>query len=145
MNIKVLYHSSTGNTKKLADAIANELEVNAEPIGEEPILFSEPVDLLFIGDGVYFGKANKRTLSLINKLNPNTIKKVAVFATYGGQEKIGAELKKSLQDRGLSVIEEPFTCQGQSWLFLNRHHPNEQELKEVREYARKVFEKATKE
>ena len=75
MNIRVIYHSSTGNTEKLARAIADTLNVEAEPLGEDPISFSEPVDLLFIGDGIYFGKANKRTRSFIDRLDAKMIKK----------------------------------------------------------------------
>lgn len=139
MNIKVLYHSSTGNTRKLAYAIADTLKIPAEKIGESTLTFSEPVDLLFIGDGIYFGKANKQTIALINQLDPGLVRNVAVFATYGGQEKIGSDLSKLLQDRGLTIVEEPFTCKGQSWLVLNRHHPNESDLQKIRAYAKKVL------
>jgi flavodoxin len=141
MNIKVIYHSSTGNTEKLARAIAGALNITAEPIGKEPVSFSEPVDLLFIGDGVYFGKANKWTASLIDQLDPKMVKNVAVFATYGGQFKIGADIKELLQNKGLKVVGEPFTCKGQSWLFLNRNHPNEADISKVREYAKNAVVK----
>lgn len=135
MNIKVVYHSSTGNTEKLACAIAEALNTIAEPIGKEQISFSDPVDLLFIGDGIYFGKANKRILTFIDRLDPKMIRNVAVFATYGGQVKIGTDIKKLLQNKSLKVVGEPFTCKGQSWLFLNHSHPNETDIKKAREFA----------
>jgi flavodoxin len=138
MNIKVIYHSSTGNTKKLAHAIANKLNIQAEPLGEEPISFSEPVDLLFIGGGIYFGKVNKRMRSFIDRLDPKMIKNAAVFATYGGQANIGTDIKKLLQNKGLRVVDEPFTCKGQAWVFLNRNHPNETDITKVREYTSKI-------
>lgn len=142
MNIKVMYHSSTGNTAKIACAIADTLNVKAEPVGEEPISFSSPIDLLFIGDGVYFGKANKKTISFINRLDPNIVKNVAVFATYGGQADIGANIQKLLRDKGLKVVGEPFTCKGKAWGFLNRKHPNEADLSIAREYAKTIRSKA---
>lgn len=141
MNIKVLYHSSTGNTEKIANAIADALNVNAERIGGENE-FSTPVDLLFVGDGVYFGKPNKRTVTFIERLNPNTVKNVAVFATYGGQSGIGADIRKLLQAKGLKVIGEPFTCKGKAWGFLNRKHPNVADLSMAREYAKTTLSKA---
>ncbi|MBZ9607352.1 nitric oxide synthase [Clostridium estertheticum] len=141
MNIKVIYHSSTGNTEKLARAIADTLSIQAELLGKDPISFSEPVDLLFIGDGLYFGKANKRTLSLIDRLDPKMIKNAAIFATYGGQAKIGTDIKELVQNKGIRVVDEPFTCKGQSWVFINRNHPNEIDLSKVRKYAKNAVAK----
>lgn len=142
MNIKVIYHSSTGNTAKLANAIAEALNVTAEPLGEEPLAFSAPVDLLFIGDGVYFGKANKRTIAFINRLSPDVVKNAAVFATYGGQNKIGMDIVKLLRDKGIKVISEPFTCKGQAWALINRKRPDENDLKAACEYAKAAITEA---
>jgi len=141
MNIKVIYHSSTGNTEKLAREIAYTLNVHAEPIGEDNISFSEPVDLLFIGDGIYFGKINKRTRSFIERLDPKMIKNAAIFATYGGQSKIGTDIKELLQNKGIRVIDEPFTCKGQTWVLINRNYPKETDLSKVRQYAENTVAK----
>ena len=141
MNIKVLYHSSTGNTEKLARAIADTLNIQAKPLGDDPISFSEPVDLLFIGDGIYFGKVNKRTRSFIDRLDAKMIKNVAIFATYGGQSKIGTDIKEMIQNKGIRVVDEPFTCKGQSWVFINRNHPNETDLSKVSKYAKNAVAK----
>jgi len=144
MNIKVIYHSSTGNTEKLARAMADTLNIQAEPLGKEPVSFSEPVDLLFIGSGVYFGKVNKRMASFIDQLDPQMIKRAAVFATFGGQAKIGTDIKALLQNKGIRVVDEPFTCKGQAWLFVNRNHPNETDLSNIRKYAKDVVAKVDK-
>lgn len=141
MNIRVIYHSSTGNTEKIAHAIADTLNIKAEQAGKGAIAFSEPVDLLFIGDGVYFGKANKKTVSLIDRLDPKMIKNAAVFATCGGQVKIGTDIKKLLQDKGVRVVGEPFTCKGQSWIFLNRNHPDQTDISKACEYAKNTVVK----
>lgn len=141
MNIKVLYHSSTGNTKKLAETIADTLNISAEPIEKDMSALSTPIDLLFIGDGIYFGKPNKNTTAFINQLNPKIVKNVAVFATYGGQTKIGSDIQKLLKDKGLQVLGKPFICKGQSWVFINRNHPNNTELKEVAKFAKKSVER----
>lgn len=138
MNIKVMYHSSTGNTTKIAYAIADTLNVKAEPIGDA-LVSSTPIDLLFIGDGIYFGKANKKTVSFINQLDPDIVKNVAVFATYGGQDAIGDKMQQLLRDRGLNVVGQPFTCKGQSWVIRNRKHPSQEELSSAREFAKAVL------
>lgn len=142
MNIKVLYHSSTGNTKKLARAIAAAAGTDALPIGGEPRTINAPVDLLFIGDGIYAGKPNKDTIALIDSLDPATIKHAAVFATCGGQTKIGDILRGLLEQKGIKVIDS-FTCKGQSWFFLNRHHPGREELTAASDFARKAIAKVS--
>lgn len=145
MNVKVFYHSTTGNTEKLARAIADVMQVEAEKIEKHNSdSFSEPVDLLFIGDGVYFGKPNKKTSSFIATLDPKVVKNVAVFASYGGQKTIGNDISKLLQAKGIRVISEPFICKGQSWLVLNRNHPNASELSKAREYASNIYSKVNR-
>lgn len=138
MNVMVVYHSSTGNTKKLADAIAGALAVKATPIGEGSFSFSQPVDLLFVGDGIYFGKASQETRAFIERLNPAMIKNAAVFATFGGQSKITSQLHEQLRGKGMNVIEESFSCRGKSWAIMNRKHPSEDELSKARGYAKRV-------
>ena len=50
MNIAVRYYTKTGNTKRLAEAVANAVGVEALPISE-PV--AEPVDILFLGNSYY--------------------------------------------------------------------------------------------
>ena len=47
MTFAVRYYTKTGNTKRLAEAVAKELGVEALPISE-PV--TEPVDALFLGN-----------------------------------------------------------------------------------------------
>lgn len=139
MNIRVIYHSSkSGNTEKLAKAIAEELGVKAERMGKDGISFARPVDLLFVGDGIYWAKPHRITRRFFKELNPAPIKNAAVFATYGNQFKIGDDLKKLLQDKEINVVGEPFTCQGASVGTKNQGHPDEADLQNVRAFARHI-------
>ena len=138
MVIKVMYHSATGNTRKIAEAIAQELGIEAEKIGKEQAPISEPIDLLFLGDGIYAGKPGKETISFIEQLTPEVVKNAAVFATYGGQNVIGDRIAALLKDKGLSIAGEPFTCKGKCWFFINRKRPNESDLEMSRQFARSI-------
>ena len=61
MYIRIVYHSGyKGNTMKVATAIAETLNISAERIGKEKIEFTEPVDLLFVGSGIYMHKPHNR-------------------------------------------------------------------------------------
>ena len=139
MEIKVVYHSSTGNTEKLARAIADMLNIQAEHIGKDDISFSDKVDLLFIGDGIYWNGAHRKTKNFITKLNPENIKNAAVFGTYGNQFKIGDILKELLSKRGINVAGTPFTCKGKSVGTKNQGHPDENDLKMACEYAKNII------
>lgn len=134
MNIKVLYHSQTGNTKKLAESMAGALGVTAEKIAENSII--EPVDMLFIGDGVYVGGPNKETVSFIKTLNGSLVKKAAVFGTYGGQKKAIITMMELLKEQGINVADESFGCRGKSWVFFNRKHPSMEDLKAAKTFAK---------
>ena len=139
MKIKVVYHSSTGNTEKLACAIADMLNTKAEHIGKDDISFSDEVDLLFIGDGIYWNGAHRKTKKFIAKLDPKMIKNAAVFGTYGNQFKIGDILKSLLTEKGINVVGAPFTCQGKSVGTKNQGHPDENDIKMACEYANSVI------
>lgn len=141
MNIHVVYHSKTGNTEKLAKAIADTLHTKAIPIGDAAVSFSQPIDLLFIGDGVYFGKMHKETVAFLLQLSPSTVKNVAVFSTYGGQDKVGTDISDLMQKRGFKVIGKPFSCKGKAWGLLNRKHPGELDLENARAYAKDIAAK----
>jgi flavodoxin len=138
MNIQVVYHSRTGNTQKLAEVIANTLKVKAVPIGNAAASLSQPIDLLFIGDGVYFGKMHKETAAFLSQLSPSTVKNVAAFSTYGGQDKVGTDISNLMQERGFKVVSKPFSCKGKAWGFLNRKHPNTLDLENACAYAKDV-------
>ena len=140
MNIKVMFHTTTGNTGKVAEAIAAAAGVKAESI-EGAVLPSEPIDLLFIGDGLYGGKAHKKTTEFINSLGTGKVKNAAVFATYGGQAHIGEIITKHLRDKGINVIGEPYTCKGKCWIFINRRHPDETDFEKAREFAKTMIGK----
>lgn len=88
MNIAVRYQSRGGNTKAVAEAIANAAGVKAEPIS---VPLDGPIDTLFVGGGVYKWGIDDELKDYLNKLNPATVTSVAAFSTAGvmdGTDKI---------------------------------------------------------
>lgn len=106
MKIAVRYHSRGGNTRTVAEAIANAAGVMAEPI-EVPI--DTPVDLLFIGGGFY-GGAFKGDIDpalrrYVNGLSSDTVKLLAAFSTAGVMD--GARrIATAARGKGISVHSE---------------------------------------
>lgn len=106
MNVAVRYHSRGGNTRTVAEAIARATGVSAEPID---VPLGAPVDLLFIGGGVYGGAIKGDIDSALRQyleaLGPNTAKSVAAFSTAGimdGAKRIGTIVRA----KGIQVHEE---------------------------------------
>jgi len=99
MKIAVRYQSIGGNTKSLAEAIAIKAGVTAKPI-TEPL--KEPVDLLFIGGGVYAHGLDDSLKSYLESLDGSTVKSVAAFSTAGAMD--GAKRIVSIvNEKGISV------------------------------------------
>ena len=101
MNISVRYQSRGGNSKAVAEAIAKEAGVTAEPLD---VPLDGQVDLLFIGGGLYAWNIDNTLRAYLKSLDPNTVKTVAAFTTggmFGGTGKIAAEVKA----RGIAVCE----------------------------------------
>ncbi|MCD8125910.1 MAG: flavodoxin [Clostridiales bacterium] len=141
MNIQVIYHSQGGNTKKVAETMAQELKVTALPIEQAQDICREPVDLLLIGDGMYFGGMSGGMKRFIDALEPQKIKKAAVFSTSGSSWPMGpAGLKKRLTSRTISVLEQSFKCHGSAFGVAFPSHPNETDLNNARKFARSVAE-----
>jgi flavodoxin len=138
MDIKVLFHSKTGNTKKVAEAISKAVNVPAEIIPVK--LPAEPIDLLFIGDGIYMSTIDKKTEEFIKTLNGNMVKYAAIFSTYGGQNKAADKMKELLSKQGIRVADESFSCRGKAWFILNRKHPSEAELNAAAEFAKRIVD-----
>jgi flavodoxin len=81
MNIRVFYCSKTGNTKKVAETMADVLGCKAESILSD----REPVsaDILFLGAAVYATfnhEVNPAVSEFIARLDPIKIGKVVLFS-----------------------------------------------------------------
>jgi flavodoxin len=82
MNAVVVYYSESGNTQKVAQAIAAGLGSQARSITEaEPDSLSA-FDLICIGTPVHNSAPDKRIVSFIAQMPDMSGKKAAVFFTY---------------------------------------------------------------
>jgi len=135
MNFEVIYYTKTKNTKKIAEVIAQELDVSAENVKEKNKISKDSIVLL--GSGLY---ANRLGKDIVNFIESNDFKgiKVAVFGTSGeGMGKETQILKDMLEKRGAIVIDE-FHCKGKAMYLFQRSHPTNEEFERAREFARKL-------
>jgi flavodoxin I len=130
---EVVYYSMTGNTKKLADAIASELSVAAEKVNTNTKLADE--SLVFLGTGLY---GPFRGLKQFIDRTDFAGRKVALFGTSGegkGRE-VGA-LEQAVSTKGADIVGK-FHCKGEFLFFINRNHPTSEDLENARNFARQV-------
>ena len=138
MKSAVIYYSATGNTKKIAEVIAEVLGTKAKSIEEEVNL--QDCDLVCVGTGVRFTRMESPMEDFLNNLEQLPGKKGAVFGTYGYVPRGFLEkMAALLEGKGIEVIGE-WSCQGQFLKGLNRGRPNEKDLKDAREFAANIKE-----
>ena len=130
----VRYFSRGGNAKKVAQAIAEEVHVKARAIPEPP---EGKVDVLFLGTSVYAAGVDEAVRRYIDALNSSMVGKVVVFSTAAIKTSAYPQMKKLLEGKGIEVSEEEFHCRGQ-FTALHRGHPDENDLKNARKFARQI-------
>ncbi|GAB1456014.1 hypothetical protein MASR2M48_13210 [Spirochaetota bacterium] len=139
MNIRVAYYSATGNTRKVASAIASAVGTEAVDIAScAP--GSEPVDTLFLGAAVYANQdhgLHKTVKNFIADLDPQKIKRVAVFSTGFIQSEALHMLRDLLDKQGIPVVEEGYFCLGR-FTFFNMGHPNTKDIADAAAFAKRV-------
>jgi flavodoxin len=138
MVVKVIFHSMTGNTRKVAEAIASEVGVRAEEVATGTL--NDNIDVLFLGDGNYGSNIHAKTKQFIAGLDPHKVKNVAIFGTYGGVNNAAPKMKALLETKGLHIVNDGFTCKGKAWLFMNRKSPTEADIAAAKAFARQVIE-----
>ena len=136
MTVNVIYYSRKGNTQKVADAIAEVCGVKAIDIAQ-PHSLGE-TDLLFIGMGVYAGKADQSLLDYLDNLPVNIIKGAALFSTSASGKDRSEMVVNLLEHKGIVVYPKHLCLKGQ-FLFLNPKRPNEEDIEVAKKYAQEVL------
>lgn len=139
MKTQVMYYSRSGNTKKVADAIAQALgQVSKSVPLDYPM---EDVDILFLGAGAYANQVGKRMIEFISTLNSSQVKNVVLFGTNGGHENSLSYMRGLLWEQGIKVIEKTYSCKGKFFFFIHRKHPSDEDLRKAQEFAKALYEK----
>ena len=131
MNIEVRYFSRSGHTKKVAEAIAKAVGVEAKDCSSP---LTAPVDLLFLGGSVYWGGVDKTLKQFIDQLNPVKVKCVATFGTAAMKKEPDRETEKLVHNKGIPVSTHSFHCRGE-FAAVHKGHPDDDDLKQAASFA----------
>lgn len=102
--IAVRYCSKTkaGNTKRIAEAIADGIGVEPVSIMDEPEL-TEQVDILFLGGAPYANIMAPELREYATKLTKDKVKEVYLFTTSNWSRRTVLALKKMLKEKNIKV------------------------------------------
>ena len=134
MKIAIRYYTKTGNTKKLAESIASVVNVKAKTV-DEPL--TEDVDILFLGSAVYAAGIDKKVKEFIKNIDVN-VGSVVNFSSAALIESTYKQVKSEVEKKGLNMSEDEFHCRG-AFKFVHRGRPNEDDLKDVQEFAKRII------
>jgi len=151
MKTLVIYVSTHhGNTKKIAEVIAEVLQAPLKRVDEVNVGEVEDYELIGFGSGIYAGRHHKGLFGFVEKLPSCFGKKAFIFSTKGGTPTFLNHwlLRKRLLSRGFEVVGE-FSCKGFDTFGpfrfiggLNKGRPDERDLSNARVFAEGLKVKA---
>jgi flavodoxin len=124
-----------GNTKKVADAIAGELDVAAKSV---KLLNALPeAGILFLGSGSYGDKPGEDMAKFIEAYD-FTGRNVALFGTSGkGAGLEVAAMAEALKKKGANILGD-YHCKGRAFVLVNIGSPGKEDLEAARKFAREM-------
>lgn len=134
MTYAVRYYTQTGNTKRLAEAIAEELGVQALPIST-PI--TEKVDVLFLGNSYYAFTIAPEVREFVAGLEKANVGKIINFGTAAMMNSTYKKVRSVAATKGIPVLDREFHCKGE-FKGMNKGRPNEDDLKAARVFAKSI-------
>ncbi len=132
MKVAVRYYTKTGNTQKLAAAIAKELGVEALPISM-PV--TEPVDILFLGNSYYAFSIDPEVRDFIRSLDKKLVGKIANFGSAAMLNSTYKKVKAEADKVGIPMADKEFHCKGE-FKGVHKGRPNEDDLAAAAAFAK---------
>ena len=133
MNIAIRYYTRSGNTKKLADAISEALNIEAFDVS---MPLSEKTDILFLGCSYYAFDVDPIVKDFIVN-NKDNIGMIVCFGTSAMMKSMKKPVTKVAKTVGITVSDEEFHCRGRFGK-IHKNRPDADDLKDASEFAKKV-------
>jgi flavodoxin len=134
MKVAVRYYTKTGNTKKLAEAVAEAVGVEALPLSAP---LEEAVDVLFLGNSYYAFSIDPEVRDFVRSLDRD---KVGRIVNFGSAAMLNSTLKKVKAEAdkvGIPVDDREFHCKGE-FKGIHKGRPNAEDLKAAADFARSI-------
>ena len=135
MKIAVRYYTKTGNTKRLAEAVAKAVGTEALPIS---VPVEEPVDVLFLGNSYYAFSIDPEVWDFIRSLDSGKIGRIVNFGSAAMLNSTWKKVKAEADKTGIVMDEREFHCKGE-FKGIHKGKPDEDDLKAAAEFAKKII------
>lgn len=136
MNVAVRYYTRSGNTKKLAEAVADALGVKAETTDQA---LAEDVDTLFLCSSVYAYGVDENIKKFIADIHVK-VGRVVNVSTAAVVKSTYKQVGKLLKEKGIPLAEDEFYCRG-SFGPMHKGRPNEKDCKDAAAFAKRIVGK----
>lgn len=133
MNSAIIYATKTGHSKKIAEKIADAMNLTAMNVAQNPRM--EQIDLLYIVGGIYGGKSLPQLLDFIQTLDNINVKKVVLMTSCVSGKSKQNEVREILSNKAIEVMEDEFVCPGK-FLFLKAKHPDQEDISQAIAFAK---------
>ena len=134
MKVAVRYYTKTGNTKRLAEAVAKALGVEALPLSA-PV--EERVDLLFLGNSYYAFSIDPEVKDFIRRLDKDKVGKIVNFGSAAMLNSTWKKVKAEADKAGIPMEEREFHCKGE-FKGLHKGKPDADDLEAAAAFAREI-------
>lgn len=136
MKVAVRYYSRSGNSKKMAEAVA---KVAGVPAMNVDVKLEEDVDVLFIVNALYWHGIDKNVKEFLK--NPGArIGKLINVSNASLTDSTNPQMQKLASQLSLNLADEEFHCKGQ-FKGLHKGRPNADELNQLEEFTLKILGK----
>ncbi len=134
MKVAVRYYTKTGNTKRLAEAVAGAVNTEAQPIS---VPVEEPVDILFLGNSYYAFSIDPEVRDFVRSLDKNKVKRIVNFGSAAMLNSTWKKVKAEADKAGIPMDEREFHCKGE-FKGIHKGRPNDEDLKAAAEFAKGI-------
>lgn len=134
MKTALIYLTITSHSKKIANAIAKELKIQAQDIKNNPQLIE--ADLLFIVGGIYGGKSLPELISYVKNIDNTMVKQAILITSCASNKETQWEVREILDNNGIEVLKDEFVCRG-NFLLYGLGHPNKTDIENAVAFANK--------
>lgn len=136
MNIKLVYYTKTGHSRKIAEAVGKELAIEPLDIADNPTLFG--ADILFIVGGIYNGVSAGEMIQFGEKLRPAMAQRVAIITSSAFRKDTQQQLSMTLKSNYIEVVGECLV-RG-AFTVISMGHPNKQDYNTAVEFAKNLIQ-----
>ena len=135
MKIAVRYYTKTGNTKRLSEAVAKAVGVEAQPISAP---LTDSVDILFLGNSYYAFSIDPEVRDFIRSLDSSKVGRIVNFGSAAMLNSTWKKVKTEADKAGIKMDDREFHCK-EEFKGIHKGSPNAEDLAAAADFARSII------